>query len=258
MFLSHEFQRQYSKRKELLRPYHTHTLELLAQSVVLWLNKTYTFHKLRTKVQFNGSQKSNADSSRRESLKKIDEQFTPSTAFITLRSVSKFHGYHESAGYANGICSKGESSAYAFWNQVPEKAFQKNWHAANLKPWKDTLVVRYSIKISVSKSQMFLASDAASASLFAVLSRGRFMCHILGRCSSSFMTSVLTFVVYFLLLLIPLEHFGLRPRRDVPSKKGRRPRSSGPLPHHLGGASRFHPFEDWWAFGSSVVGVELT
>ena len=41
-----------------------------------------------------------------------------------------------------------------------------------------------------------------------VLSRGKYMCHILGRPMRALMTSPCTFVVYFLWLLMPLEHAG--------------------------------------------------
>ena len=124
------------------------------------------------KHKFDGSKnllmrngQANADSSGWTSLKKHDEQFTSSTHF---RWCVRHDGDHESDNSASGICQqewnpmrthcvdqedmKTSSSEWHLKIWASETEFLKMWHAANLKQWKETLVMRYSVKISDTQS----------------------------------------------------------------------------------------------------------
>ena len=140
----------------------------VTRSVVLWLHKTH-FSQYMGHVQFNDSQKlasenrpCNADSSRRSSLKKYDEQFT-STSFNTFRSafstlwtlrIRRLCNWNQSEGgnpmHMHCLDQKEMKTWPWEWGlrgSRTRKGFLKNWHAANSKPWQDTLVTRYYIKI---------------------------------------------------------------------------------------------------------------
>ena len=113
----------------------------------------------------------NADSSGSTSLKKHDEQFTSSTHFrwCTSRWRSRIWRLCKWNLPARGNpmrthCKdqedvKTSSSEWHLRSWASETEFLKMWHAANKKQWKETLVMRYSVKISDSKSLFETTKD---------------------------------------------------------------------------------------------------
>ena len=88
---AHVLQRQYPERKELLCPYHIHTLRSSRTPWFWWLQKTYTFHRLWGSEKFTTEKwPSHTGSSRENSHTKFDEQFTSNTSLIASRSVFDF------------------------------------------------------------------------------------------------------------------------------------------------------------------------
>ena len=119
---------------------------------------------------------SHADSSGRECLKKNNEQFTSSASFSTFRSFLGHSGNHESDDYASGSAGRSNTMQktrcvdqkemnkqyldhWILRNFASDTDFLKNWYEANLKQWKETHDLRYSIKISKSGSQTLNTKD---------------------------------------------------------------------------------------------------
>ena len=73
VLLSHVLQRECTERKELLCPYHVHTLRSLRTP---WFGG-YRIHHAKVV---------SPSTIRVESLKKFDDQLTPNTTFIAIRS----------------------------------------------------------------------------------------------------------------------------------------------------------------------------